>query len=412
MNKLDIVDLTEWLNKGLRPNEFFRIFNVPCPTYREATDAIAFLGELIDSYSDYFGFLFNDNVKDKREQYLKLIFSDIFAELAMAIKLAAEGYVKYSLRNIRAALDLLFAGMYTISSWTEESLQGEDGINPMAEAFFSGYWGKMKSLDIDDLVLSRLRVGDEEKLIRNELHQLRDEIFQRIISKFQLDESKMPQKSILTSKKLLEGSLGKLFVEMIRNSDSSAWSELAKEGLEPRNFYLTLISDSRFVFRSCDKHEDELLVRLKEKLEIPGELTDELKADLRGSLTFRGPVFKKNDSYPFCDDCEEPTTVVGFHSRPDTRGLTKLIKFQLPKNELEQINSCIADTFSSKDKKVKGYFGDIVYKQIYVKLNDYAHSNIVDEPSIYEWYSEFILPSFSVFNCILTRLPWLEEPKE
>ena len=251
MNKLDIVDLTEWLNKGLRPNEFFRIFNVPCPTYREATDAIAFLGELIDSYSDYFGFLFNDNVKDKREQYLKLIFSDIFAELAMAIKLAAEGYVKYSLRNIRAALDLLFAGMYTISSWTEESLQGEDGINPMAEAFFSGYWGKMKSLDIDDLVLSRLRVGDEEKLIRNELHQLRDEIFQRIISKFQLDESKMPQKSILTSKKLLEGSLGKLFVEMIRNSDSSAWSELAKEGLEPRNFYLTLISDSRFVFRSC-----------------------------------------------------------------------------------------------------------------------------------------------------------------
>ena len=415
MKELDIANLTRLLNGGFPPNEFFGLFNTPFLSYVEITNSVSLLGGLINNYAKYFGFLLNDNAKNKREQYLKLMFSDIFAELAVSIKLASEGYIKYSLRNLRAALDLLFAGIYTISSWTEGSVKAINGINPMAEAFFSGYWGKMKVLDIEDIVLSRLAFGEEGqgKMARDLLSELKDEIFESVIQKFNFVKSIKLTSSIRASKESLQNCLEKTLLEMIKNSGSnsgrSAWSQLINESFSPDNFYSTLFSDNRFVFKSCNNHENELLTRLRKKLGILDKLTSEIKENLRSSLTFKGPKFTMIENHPSCDDCKKPATIFGLYSRPDTRGLTKLIKNQLHEDDLNQINSCIIGVFSANGKETKGYFGDIIYNQIYVRLNDYVHSNIVEEPNIHGWFSDFIVPSFGVFNCLLNRLTLMDE---
>ena len=143
--------MTKWAQKGLLLKDFYEIFNIPYPTYEEVSKAISYLSELFENYSWYFQSINNDSKKN--EEHFKLLLADIFGELGISIKLAGEGYIKYSLKEVRAVLDLLFAGLFTISSWSPNSQRSEEAINPMAEAFFSGYWDRLKPFSLDSLVL-------------------------------------------------------------------------------------------------------------------------------------------------------------------------------------------------------------------------------------------------------------------
>lgn len=192
----------------------------------------------------------------------------------------------------------------------------------------------------------------------------------------------------------------------IKYIDSGEWSKIKKEVLgNVEYFYLMLLSSDKFSLRACGNHEVELLESLKKKIGITENSSNESIQDIM-LLMFTGPEFDEETGAGLCDYCDNKATIYGLFSRPDTKSMSNLIKVQLQKDELDGINSCIINSFSQIEKPVKGYFGDIIYSEIYSRLNDYAHSNIVREPSISEWLEDFFLPTSIVLQCILGRSFW------
>lgn len=304
-------------------------------------------------------------------------------------------------------LDLLFAGLFTVSSWVPDSLKSEDGTNPMADAFFSGYWDKMKPLSLDSLVLPILEFGEERKRAISSLRELSDKFFPDIVSKFDFNQDKMTTKEEQKLKTLLEKSLNEFFMNLIKSTDE--WPDIATKTLgNTEYFYWILMSNNEFTLRACEEHENNLLEDLKDKFGIKGEFTDDLKQEL-SQLKFIGPEFDEGEGY-LCgySYCENNATFYGIFSRPDTSSMSKLIKLQLQKGELEGINACVIESFKEIQKPVKGYFGKIIYSEIYTKLNDYVHSNMVEEPTISEWFNEFFVPTIIVLQCILSRPLWID----
>lgn len=402
-NNLDIVDMSNWINNGMRTNTFFQIFNLPSQVDPTIYKAIKSLRDLVYSYSSHFGEISIDETTNKREDYLKLLFADIFGEFAISIKLSAEGYIKYSLKNLRSSLDLLFIGIYTVYSWTEGSLNLPDGRNPLAEAFFSELWDKMEELDIDQIVLSRLALRNESKeiLVRKEVVDLANSFLIQLYEKFGFQIPENPRK--LNTLKSLKSGIEKALAYLVRDNENESWRELQQEFLSPEGFYNTLMLDERFCFRACEDHEKELLMREFKELHLSGSLDEETEK-IKEYLTFLGPEYDQSECTLTCDDCEKPATIFGLHSRPNTRGLVKLIKIQIPYGNREKLDSCVSKVFSENEKNAKGYFGDIIYSKLYVRLNDFTHSNIVDIPTSEDWYQSFYLPVIQTFQCLLKTL--------
>ncbi|MCL5990241.1 MAG: hypothetical protein M1166_07925 [Candidatus Thermoplasmatota archaeon] len=404
---LGMVKTKQWIESGCLLKDFYDIFNVPYPTYYEVSKAIQELSELFDNYSAYMTSIITDNKRNKIEENFKLLFADIFGELGVSVKLAGEGYISYSLREIRAVLDLLFAGLFTVSSWTPRSVEYEEGINPMAQALFSGYWGKLKEFNFDSLVLPIIQLGEEGKPVPISLQELSNEFYPHITSKFNFDRDKISKKWETIMKTELQESLYEFFINFSKKY--GIWSDIAKEGLgNTEHFYELLIINRDVSLRSCKIHEENLLKDLRDKLGISGELTDDLRKNL-SELTFELTFEREpNDGESnLCDYCENEAVIYGIYGRPKTRAMVKLIKLQLESEELKGINSCVKESLKMIGRNPKEtYFGDIIYSEIYSKLNDYVHSNIVKEPTISEWFYDFFLPTIIVLQCILSRPLW------
>lgn len=400
---IDIIHMTQWANSGCLLKGFYEIFNIPYPAYEEISKAISHLSELFDNYSWYVESIYSDNTRKKIEERFKLLLADIFGELGVSIKLAGEGYIKYSLREIRSVLDLLFAGLFTISSWTSDSQESDEGINPMAEAFFSGYWGKMNVLSLDSLVLPQIYFGEEskEKQATTLLGKLANKFYSDIILGFNIDNAKIPNKKKQKLTKLLRKLLNYFFMNLIKDSD--AWSGIAKEILgDTEHFWETLMNDDEVTVKACEEHKEKMLEDLSKKLGIDVILTDDIRQKLL-QLTFKA----KEDESILCNYCEKKATIYGIYSRPDTRAMSKLIKLQLKEEEVNGINSCIKESFKEIGRNTnKPYFGDIIYSEVYSKLNDYVHSNITEEPTISQWFYEFFIPTIIILQCILSRPLW------
>lgn len=403
--------MNQWASGGCLLKDFYDIFNIPYPTYEEITKAINRLSEIVSNYLSYVASTTNGNKKNKIEEYFKLLLVDIFGELGVSVKLAGEGYISYSLRGIRAVFDLLFAGLFTVSSWTEGSAEDDEGINPMGEAFFSGYWGKLKVLSLDSLVVSEIEFGEDGKRATTELQELSDKFYPDIISGFDFDKEKINSKIERKIKQLLKNSLEEFFINLLK-VEGTIWKDAAKEILgNKEKFYQVLIRQDQVSLRTCEEHKNKMMQELKGKLGIDGELTEQLMQKI-SSLTFTEPV-SNEEEYRLCDYCENKATTYGIYSRPDTKAMVKLIKLQLNDNELKEINSCIKESFKMIGKNTKEtYFGDIIYSELYSKLNDYVHSNIAEEPSVEEWFYNFYVPTIIVLQCILSRPLWTHSKKD
>ena len=73
--------------------------------------------------------------------------------------------------------------------------------------------------------------------------------------------------------------------------------------------------------------------------------------------------------------------------------------------EFLEILLCVKKYFELKNKKIKDkYFGDIIYSEIYTNLNDYVHANIVEEPTVSDWFNNFYIPTVKVLDCILSSI--------
>lgn len=405
MQKQDIVNLTIWAQKDFSVKDFCTIFNIPYPTSKEICNSISYIAELFSNYSWYLQSIPSNKTINKTQEHFTYLLSDIFGELAISIKLAAEGYIKYSLREIRSVLDILYAGLYITSTWTYDNQKIEGGINPMAEAFFSGYWDKMKYFSLDDLVITSSELKDG-KTISNLLLELSNELYPEIIEKFNFNINNIYDKDEKKLKKILANSLGDFFTKSLK--ESNEWSDVKNAIFKDIDyFYWLLMNNNEITCKACEEHLDKLLENLKKKLGIEEKLTDNLKQNL-SKLVFTKSEFNEED-YNLCDYCDNKATIYGIFSRPDPTTMRKLIKLQLGDNILKELNSCIKESFKVMHKEIKekkSYFGDIIHHEIYAKLDNYVHSNIVPEPEISEWLYDYFIPTVVVLQCILSTPIW------
>ena len=66
-----------------------------------------------------------------------------------------------------------------------------------------------------------------------------------------------------------------------------------------------------------------------------------------------------------------------------------------------KINECTKLAFNGKHNE---FFGDVIDRKIYNKLNPYSHGDPKDEPSIQEWYIEYMKPFLESLSCIYSNL--------
>jgi len=403
MKNQDFKNFTKWMKRRLEISDFYEIFNVPNTPNKEIHEAIRRLQSLSIRYGNFLSSIKKKNDKGRTEEFFILLFADILSELAISIKLAGEGYIKYSLREIRATLDLAFMGVFTISSWPAGGAKSKRGINPMANAIMSGQWGKMSTFkNFDRLVLSELyfRKGGVKRSVRETVHKLSRKFYDEIIEEFGLNK-KLSSNS--NKNEMLEGLLDEFLIELMK-MDVESWKKNVRKTLSPNFFYFTLMDHDDVMLRACDSHKNELLGDLKRKLGIEGELTQELIEEL-SQLAFRPPSTENHheDDFARCKYCGNEATIYAIYSRPDTPEMKKLIKYQLQKDKLNAINLCVKKYFELKNKKIKDkYFGDIIYSEIYTKLNDYVHANIVEEPTVSDWFNNLYIPTVEVLDCILS----------
>jgi hypothetical protein len=399
----DIKNLIEWINRKMNLDDFHAIFNIPSDTFTEIPRSIGLLGELLGCYINHFGDISYKSSIKKRECYLQLLFADIFGELAISIKMASEGYFKYSLRNIRATLDLIFAGLFFVLSWDNLSLNDPEGTNLFASAFFSGYWGKLKEIDPDQIVLSGLSIlpEDEIVMVRKESMNLANSFLKQVIERFKFEESKVSKTG--KAKQIMRDAVEKAFSELVKSAPNAVWNDLQHETFAQTNFYQVLMLDERFFFRSCENHEKDLLDRLVKDLKL-NKSTIENVEEIKEYLTFRFPLSDATDDNITCDDCERPPQIFGLRGRLSSRGLLKVMKFQMQNEPRKKLDNCVSRLFSNGDEQSKGFFGDVIYSKLYAKLNDFSHANLVEEPSVKVWYSDFFSPVIGFIKCILNTL--------
>lgn len=398
----DIVKMIQWVEAGGHIKDFCDIFNILYPINEEITKSIYFLSDLFNNYSWFIHSVSNSITKWKAEEYFVYLLADIFGELGISIKLAGEGYIKYSLREIRSVLDILLAGIFTASSWSSGSKNDREGINPISEAFFSGLWGNLKPLNIDKFVLfgPGFGKGKDGRAVDESLNEITDKFYPVLTSEFPNSRKKIKPKQEIRLKRSLKKSLSEFLTDMMKESDK--WGEQEKSAFsKPDDFYRYLMNDDDCTLRACDKHKDKLLEELHNGLGNSHELTDEIKQQLL-SLTF-SPLRGYCENLSLCNYCENKATIWGLLVRPDTRVIEKLIKFQMDAQELKNINECIKNSFDCLGMKSKeSYFGDIIHSKLYAKLNNFVHSNFVEEPNIEEWFYNFYVPTISVLQCILS----------
>lgn len=408
----EIHDSELWFRRGGGQIEFFDTFNLRYPAYKEIINAIDDLISLSRLYSRFTTNTAEDNREPSRTELLTSLFADIIGDFAVSIKLASDGHIRQSMRSLRATLDLLIAGIYTYTSWTQASLSYPDGVNPFIEAFLSGLWGKLKDLNLDDIIIANLMTNSNgtEVSAREHLGKLTYELSKEFVDRmFPWENNEQPENIGIASKNIYS-SLMKSLLEILSVRESKEHTKLLSQILDAENFIQTIIKGDKFTLKSCRGHEKIMMENLRKKLGLSSDSGSYLEEKMRRlTFVFESEVEGDLKNYPQCDECDKKATIFGILQKPDNKAMKKLIKYQLSKEDLEIFNKEIGKILNNNGKKE--YFVDLIYSKLYTSLNDFVHSNYVNIPSVEEWYRSYFHPVLSVESIVLSRFSTRRQEK-
>lgn len=413
-----INNVTLFINSGGNIGDFYRIFKIPFPNELQMDSVIINFIEALGSYIYFRDLIYKDGLEAYinsqnpvnennilQERYVAFAYfsSDLFGNIAISIKLASEGYIGESLAILRSAVDLLFSSLFA-------SISGVSGWG-MA----SPYYHQLNEASLDEFVVNSIGVGDEEggTLLSDTINKVASKCFDDYLTELGIDggnEENINQTEINISKSKIMKSLTEISAIMFKGHGNEFYKGVLMEVTSPKDFKISLMYDSRYTYRACNDHREKLLERLYKQLEIGGKFNDlkpEVKQDLE-KLTFTWDISKDaEDKLPICDDCENTPVIWSIHVRFDKRSMLKYLKMNIDKASLNKINECGKSAFEMK----KGdFFGDVIDRKIYAKLNPYAHGDPKDEPSISDWYKLYMKPFLKSISCIYRGIVPASEP--
>ncbi len=396
-------------------DDLYRIFNIPFPGTIEIDDAIRDFIKALNSNYDFDDLLYgesedlinswldseespNENNMLQRKYGSFMYFSfDVFGNLATSIKLAGEGYIYQSLAILRSAIDILFSSLF-----------GSESEIPRVIDMTSPYYHQLNEISWDDIVINNIQFGegveDEDVILRKAINNATSNCLDNYLKELRKDGESITVKDLNRYKKIIRDSLIRASAEMMNKSNDESYKSIKNEITHPSNFFGNIVMDDRYTYRACEEHERNLLERLQKQLEIGGNfdiLSEEIKDGLR-QLTFDLEIpWENEDRPPTCDDCDNPPVIWSIHVRFDKKSMLKYLKAHLDKDALIKINECTKLAFNGKHNE---FFGDVIDRKIYNKLNPYSHGDPKDEPSIQEWYIEYMKPFLESLSCIYSNL--------
>ncbi|CAC12507.1 hypothetical protein [Thermoplasma acidophilum] len=327
--------------------------------------------------------------------------ADILGYSATAIKLAGEGYIGESLAAIRSSIDIFITSLFSSVIWKPSSIED---FNPLGQ-LDSPYYHLLKEISLDDVIISKIGVGEEENgfMLKNKINEATNLCLQRFFDVFDINQEEIEPKEQNAFGNIMRKAITDISLEILKKHGNT-FKELGIEITKPENFFRSLISDEQYTYKACEKCEGELIEDLKSLLQISGEMTEEIKNDLR-KLTFEWDLGadKNNESdLPLCDYCGKNLAAIwSIHVRFNKDSMLKYLKWHLDTDAFNEINNCVMKVFDSRKKE---FFGDLLNYKIYRELNPYAHGDPKSEPTIEEWYEKYMRPYLESLDCVYKHL--------
>ena len=399
--------------RGKNVDDFYRVFNIPFPNAIEIDAAIRdFIGAL-NSYQDFYDLLYGEyenglagwidsgeapnenNILQWKYKVFSSFSQDMFGNLATSIKLAGEGYIYESLAILRSAIDILFSSLFGSESWIG-----------LANTMNSPYYHKLNEISWDDIVTDNVifKDKDEELPLSAIIEKVASNCLHDYLTELHVNREIIDVEDLNIYEKIISDSLIRASSKMMNKYSPEVYKGIKKEITHPSNFIEYIALDDLYTYKACKEHEENLLERLQKQLEIGGnfdELSEEIKNGLR-QLTFEYDISTESKGkHPTCDDCDNFPVIWGIHVRFNKRSMLKFLKANIDKDALGKINKCTKLAFNRKDND---FFGYVIDRKIYDKLNPYSHGDPKDEPSIHEWYNEYMKPFLESLSCVYNNL--------
>ncbi len=398
-----INNLTLWMERGGRPEDFYRIFRIPFPNEFEIEHAVKEICSTLKSYAFFTKSIEKNGVLLTKYQPFDSYSAEILGYSAIAIKLAGEGYIGESLTAIRSSLDVLITSLFASMIWKPTN-NGQ--FNPIGE-MYSQYYHLLREINLDDVIIHRIGIGEEKEGIglEDKINEATSTCLKDYFDALGWNQEEIDSNKLNDFRGIIRKSLSSISADILKQQ-RGLFKELGLEVTKPEEFLMSLMDDERYTYKACKNCEDKLLNDLKTLLLGKGtEMTEEIKNNLRSQLTFEYDVRDdenvQND-LPLCDYCgEAPAEIWSIHVRFDKDSMLKYLKWHIDKELLREINKCIGKAFNTEGKE---FFGDILNYKIYREMNPYAHGDPKEEPNIPQWYNLYMKPYLKSLTCIYKNI--------
>lgn len=389
-----------WKNRELDIDNFYRIFNVPFPNYPEIEYAAKQVKDALKSRDNFTHMVDKNKLLQEKYQSFESFSDDVLSYVGICIKLAGEGHIAESLMSLRASIDLFITSLFASLVWEPKY---EQELNPLGQ-LNSPYYHLLEEIDVNDLVINAIGLGEEKEGVelREIVRKKANEFLYDYLKALNIEQKNIEDKALNKPREILRDALGSVFMKLFQ-AGSKEYTVALKEVTKPETFVSLLMDADKYSYKVCNEHLELLLEDLNKRLKIGGEITDEIRANLK-PMTFRMILNnnpENNGEVPICGVCGKPAEIGSIPVRFNKRSMLQYMRFHLNENTRKKINTCVKKALKL-EKTV--FFGDFLYYGIYNQLNPYAHGDPKEEPGVNEWYDLYLKPFLQILICVYDNI--------
>lgn len=397
--------ITDWANNDFNKESFRSLFNIQVPTSRFIDESIDMLSSLANDYRNYILEIRASTIADKNaHQKSSLLYTDIFADLCIIIKLASEGYIDQSLRVLRGTLDTFTLSIFSIASWDDPSKESKNGVNPFVMAYDYGTWPYLLELTPMEYYYRGTFLGEVGS--ERELRSAEDLVFseaRRVYKRLSGKDVKVDKLSSEEERSFesIESGIAEALVISLKNTgkrwehkEGGTWAFHKKEIQQLFYFWKVYTHSRSLTWHACKKHKDELLQTIEREFHQFDPRLD--KESLSGVVFVTSGGNSDHSFCPYCTGRRARSRLFALRSRPTNRLMLELSREWLPKRLVQEMDNLLKDNFNFKHG-----FDRFMQVRLFYPLNRYVHGDLVDEPDIDTWFHDYLYPVIRLAGYVL-----------